>query len=201
MATTAELPESIFTMHGWCTKEKATRMYELIREAKPNVTVELGVFGGRSLIPMALAHKHISQGVCYAIDPWQISASTENYDVNDPNYQWWNKLDHGLIYNSFINALNLYGVKDIVKVYKELSKNTLHLFEDESICVLHQDGNHSESTSTEEVLLYAPKIKKGGYWIMDDTDWQSTTKAQNTLMSLGFELLEDHVAWKIFQKV
>lgn len=195
-----ELPESIFQMHGWCTKEKATRLHQLVKERKPDVTVELGVFGGRSLIPMALAHKNLSHGICYGIDPWKNCSSVQNYDVNDPNYQWWNNLDHEMIYKSYLAALQHYGVYDIVKTYRDESKNVVDMFQVESIDILHQDGNHSEETSTEEVLLYTPKIKKGGYWIMDDTDWDSTTKAQSTLLEKGFILIEDHTSWKLFYK-
>lgn len=194
------LPESIFNMHGWCNQEKAQKMYTLIRDKQPDVTVELGVFGGRSLIPMALAHKHIAKGTCYAVDPWSKTSSTENYDVKDPNYQWWSSLDHDGIYTYFIDALQTYKVTDIVKVYRAESKDVVSFFDDESIDVMHQDANHSENTSCAEVILYAPKIKKNGYWIMDDTDWATTHKAQTLLQEHGFKLVEDFTAWKIFQK-
>jgi hypothetical protein len=40
----------------------------------------------------------------------------------------------------------------------------------------------------------------GGYWVMDDTNWPSTTKAQQRILELGFKELEDHGEWKLFQK-
>lgn len=192
------LPDTIFDLHGWCPKNKATRLYELVKEIKPDRVVEFGVFGGRSFIPMAIALKETGQGEIIGVDPWSRGASTENYVHDDPNFAWWNSLDHEAIYSSFITALRRYGVYDISKVERKTSREMV--FDDESIDILHQDGNHSEGTSTEEVNLFARKIKPGGLWIMDDTDWETTKNAQEAIIENGFRLYEDYIAWKIFKK-
>lgn len=194
------LPKSIFNMHGWCSEEKAGILYNLIKDTKPELVVELGVFGGRSFVPMALALKSNDKGICIGIDPWKKDASITNYDPSDPNYIWWNSLNHEEIFNSFKSALIHYEIEHISKYIRKTSLESLSSFEDESIDILHQDGNHSERCSTDEVLAYASKIKKGGYWIMDDTDWNTTILAQQTIIGIGFKLYEDHVQWKIFKK-
>jgi hypothetical protein len=51
------LPENYDTLHGWCTRKKATVMMDYIRKLKPTLSVELGVFGGRSLLAIALESK------------------------------------------------------------------------------------------------------------------------------------------------
>ena len=76
------------TLQGWCTKEKATRMMNLIHEINPMICVEIGVFGGASIYPTACALKFQDQGTIYAIDPWENSDCLEGYAPNDPNYQW-----------------------------------------------------------------------------------------------------------------
>ena len=44
-------------LEGWCTRHKASVMMDLIFWTKPKVVVEIGVWGGKSLIPMAFAVK------------------------------------------------------------------------------------------------------------------------------------------------
>lgn len=198
---TSPLPDSIFTMNGWCTKEKASRLYDLVLSAKPATVVELGVFAGRSFIPMALGLKHNQQGTITGVDPWAKTASTENYDPNDPNFIWWNSLDHEMILNCFKDSLKHYDVELFSSYIRSTSSEALQSFADGSIDILHQDGNHSEETSCKEIDMYAPKLRVDGYWIMDDTDWESTSKAQKLIIKKGFILLEDHTSWRIYKKI
>ena len=195
------IPESIFNMNGWCTKEKATRIYDLVVDSKPMEVLELGVFAGRSFIPMALALKRNGQGHITGIDPWARSNSLENYQNDDPNFIWWNSLDHDMIFKCFKESLSTYQVEDCSRYIRGTSVDSCQSFADLSIDILHQDGNHSEQTSSKEVNIYTPKVKKGGYWIMDDTDWESTKKAQNLILEKGFTLYEDHISWKIYKKL
>lgn len=195
-----DLPESIFSMNGWCTKQKATRIYNLVLDHKPLEVLELGVFAGRSFIPMALALKKNGKGNITGIDPWARSNSLENYKKDDPNFIWWNSLDHDMIFKCFKDALSTYDVEKYSRYLRGTSNDCCQSFADQSIDVLHQDGNHSEETSSMEVNIYTPKVKKGGYWIMDDTDWESTKRAQNLILDKGFTLYEDHISWKIYKK-
>jgi hypothetical protein len=59
-------------------------MAALIRREKPSVVVEIGVFGGRSLVPQALALRENKQGVVYGIDPYTAAAATEGEFTSDP---------------------------------------------------------------------------------------------------------------------
>ena len=194
------LPESIFSIEGWCTREKAHKLYDLVIDIKPDKVVELGVFAGRSFIPMALALKSNEKGMITGIDPWDSTASLENYNPGDTNHTWWNDLDHNHIYNCFISSLSDYEVKPFSNYLKRTSKQCVDIFQDESIDILHQDGNHSEATSCEEIKIYTPKIKPGGLWIMDDTDWDSTFKAQELILESGYTLQEDFRSWVIYKK-
>ena len=44
------------TIEGWCTKEKALEMVKHIDD-DTKLCVELGVFGGKSLLPISLINK------------------------------------------------------------------------------------------------------------------------------------------------
>jgi cephalosporin hydroxylase len=44
---------------GWCCREKAERMMDVVYETKPEICVEIGVFGGSSIYPTASALKFL----------------------------------------------------------------------------------------------------------------------------------------------
>ena len=57
------------TLEGWCSKSKANHFIDLILAVKPEVYVEIGVFGGSSIFPVASALKYLGKGVVIGIDP------------------------------------------------------------------------------------------------------------------------------------
>ena len=59
-------------IRGWCTLEKAIKMTEYIKDDF-KLCVELGVFGGKSLLPISLKCK----GKVIGIDAWEKEASLE----------------------------------------------------------------------------------------------------------------------------
>lgn len=196
------LPKNYNEIHGWCTVEKANKMIDLVTLYKPSLVVELGVFGGKSLLALALACKSInSMSKVIGIDAWTVDASLEG--KNDlENDKWWSKINYSEMqtYTNSIMAIN--NVGDIVELWKSKSTNVVDKFDDDSIDILHQDSNHSEEVTIKEVELYSKKIKVGGYWIFDDTNWNTTSKAQELLILKGF--IEIYVApsneWKIYSK-
>src|SRR4051812_46671458 len=79
-------------MHGWCPPEKGIRLAQAIRDTQAELSVELGIFGGRGVLAMAMAHQEQGRGVAWGFDPWTKSAALEG--SNDPaNDAWWAALD------------------------------------------------------------------------------------------------------------
>lgn len=190
-----ELPD----LPGWCTPEKGKRMAELARGAW--LCVELGVFGGRSLVSMALGLRD-SPNECSridGIDPYMASASLEGTNAPE-NDQWWSKLDYEAIARVAQEALYRLELMPYARLIRMRSRDVVGFYGDGTIDLLHQDSNHSEEVSCGEVALWAPKLGSGGHWIFDDTDWPSTKKAQRALEELGFNELEDHGGWKVYRK-
>lgn len=180
------------SIEGWCTREKAIKMMEYIPEN--GVAVELGVWGGRSLLPIAMK----CSGTVYGIDAWDVDASLEG--KNDiANDEWWSKLNYNGMYNYAQNLMKTNGCTN-VKLIRMKSCDSIILFEDNSIDFLHQDSNHSEEVSCIEVELYHTKLKSGCYWCFDDTNWPTTKKAQDLLVSKGFTEIFDSGSWKIYRK-
>lgn len=170
-------------LEGWCSPEKTEFLKVLVRRINPKILVELGVYGGASLIPMA---ENVSSDCeVFAVDPWKKGPTLEGYTPKDENYVWWNELDLEKIYNGFIRALKERNLTNCT-ILRTMSTAAVNEFKDNTIDLLHQDGNHSEKVSVEEVELYLPKMKRQSCWIMDDTDWDTTLKAQELLKINGY---------------
>ncbi|HVC19671.1 MAG TPA: class I SAM-dependent methyltransferase [Vicinamibacterales bacterium] len=195
----ARVAAAITPLHGWTTPEKGVRLAELVIETGAAVSVEIGVFGGRGTIAMALGHQALGRGYVAGIDSWSAQASLEgsNEAAND---EWWAKVDYDAVYEHCLAALLRCGVARHVRIMRERSDTALRLFADESVSVLHQDGNHSREVSTAEVGMWAPKLARGGYWVADDTDWTTTQEALALLVEQGFTLVEDHGGWRVYRK-
>ena len=169
-------------IEGWCIKEKAIQMMELIHETRPQVCVEIGVFGGASIYPTAAALKFHKSGVVYAIDPWEKGDCLIGYEPGDPNYEWWSKVDYEQIYKGFEKMLKDFGLKPYCKTLRMTSAQAVAQFADESVDILHIDGNHSAETAMKDVELFYPKVKVGGYIWFDDANWSSTSQAVMALV-------------------
>lgn len=187
------------TIEGWCETTKAGRMAKAICDVRSDISVELGVFGGRGLIAMAMAHQHLNHGVCWGFDPWTKGAAIEGFN-DEANNDWWSKIDLEAIYKHFVGKVVSNNLLKECYWARLRSDQAIKLFRDESVDVIHQDSNHCEEVSCAEVLAWKSKIKIGGYWFADDTDWPSLKKAIKLLQDNGFALVEDHKKWMLFQK-
>lgn len=175
-------------IHGWCCKTKSQKFYDIIKKNKAKLCVEIGVFGGSSLIPQALAMKENNDnGIVVGIDPWTHSAALEHME-NDGNKNWWSQVNLNEIYDQFIDKLKEYKIDSFCKIYKDRSENVINEFKYESIDVLHIDGNHCEKISYQDSVNYFPKVKRGGYIFFDDTTWIENGKDITTEKGLNYLL-------------
>lgn len=162
---------------GWCGKEKAKKLMNLIYKTKPKVCVEIGVFGGSSVFPMAKTLSFLQNGKIYAIDPWSTEECLKGYKKDNPNYGWWEKVNLNKIFNSFEKLIDKHNLSNFCVIMRMNSEKAKDYFENESIDILHIDGNHTEECALYDVKTFFPKVKKGGYIWFDDANWESTQKA------------------------
>lgn len=194
------LPSNYESIHGWCTIEKAEKIMSYIKDLKPSLSVELGVFGGRSLLAIALeSKKQNPNSKVIGIDAWEKSASLEGKN-DKANDDWWANLDYNVIMKYASDLMKTNNVDSVVELWKDKSTNVSDKFDDESIDFLHQDSNHSEEISCQEVELYWNKVRHNGIWVFDDTNWPTTQKAQKLLCEKGYTELYDSGSWKIFRR-
>lgn len=152
---------------GWCSYRKAGFLMDLILKAKPQVVLEIGVWGGKSLIPMAYALKANGSGVIYGIDPWSTEASLEEVK-DESNIAYWGTIDHENVMNWLIVKLFQFELKNHVQLIRSTSADAPLIAD---IDILHIDGNHSDKTSYLDVTKWVPLVKSGGWIIFDDMTW------------------------------
>lgn len=165
--------EAMKQLEGWCSPEKASVLIDLITEMRPQVVLEVGVFGGKSLIPMALALQYNQRGKIYGIDPWDANRSIEGLEIE--HVEWWLSIDHETILQGLIEKINEFGLNEYIELIRATSLDAS--IKPKEIDVLHIDGNHSEETSFIDVTKWVPYVKKGGVIIFDDLDWHTTARA------------------------
>ncbi len=161
---------------GWCKREKAEKLMDLIHDAGPRICVEIGVFKGSSIYPIAKALKYTKKGVVYAVDPWAKEESLK-FEVDEANQNYWGSLDYEKVYQKFIKMLKKNDLKKYCKVIRATAKEALSQFKDESIDFIHIDGNHNEESCMQDVEMSLRKLKKGGCLLFDDANWHQTQKA------------------------
>jgi len=182
--------QGIHRLEGWCTTEKAEHLAEIILAKRPELIVEIGVFGGRSAIAMGMACQEAGTGMVIGIDPWCKQAAVEG-ETSPENDDWWSKLDYNKIFAGADGARYSLGVDDVVRYERLHDTKMLSEILDGTVDLLHLDSNHSEPVSVRSVRDWTVKIKKGGILVMDDTHWASQARAVELLNTeLGYRHLE-----------
>jgi len=152
-------------LEGWCSHEKAVILIDIILKNHPETVVEIGVFGGKSLIPMAVALQACEKGTIYGIDPWDSHDSVEGLVAEHKD--WWGAIDHRKIFQDLVAKIQDFQLNNIVLI-PHTSEEATPI---EGIEVLHIDGNHSDDASYLDVTKWVPLVVSGGWVIFDDVDW------------------------------
>ena len=177
------------TLEGWCSREKAEAIAEFVTSERPDLCVEIGVYGGRSLVPAAAALRHNGSGVIYGVETWRPDVAAE-HATTEENDAWWQRLDFHTIKTNFYRFIAEHGLASTVRIIEAPSAEAAGLFS--TIDYLHIDGAHSIYNAAEDVVLYAKKVRPNGIIIMDDANWATTAPALAILDSLGTRIREFH---------
>lgn len=184
--------------HGWCSVEKAHALAATVLALRPEVSCEVGVFGGKSLLPIAMAHREIGKGIVWAIDPWSADASVKGMTGKDA--VWWGReCDHEAIYQDFIRKVETTGVANFITIKRAKSDD---VEPPKNIGLLSLDGNHGEQ-AVRDADRYCPRVKVGGCVSLDDLDWSQgfVRKAEKRILEIGFVELYKLGTGAMFQRV
>lgn len=158
------------TMGGWCTTLKAQKMAAIIIATEPEIVCEIGVFFGRSAIPLAMALKEVGKGRLIAIDPYDPIESGKN--ENETNRHWWENVNHETVLGGFRDYMRIHGVEKFVQLERKKSDDYAPPL---GIGLLHVDGSHGEQ-AIRDMKRYCPCVKLGGYVVADDIHWVSQNR-------------------------
>lgn len=184
-------------IEGWCSVERASDLASLIVGTKPELSVCIGVWGGRDTFACALAHKYNNFGKVIGVDPWLSKISID--DQRNENEKFWGKQEfHDLVYNQFLENLKKLNVNDYIHILKNSSNDVESPRE---IGLLIVDGNHG-SQAIRDVNKFAINVNLGGFCYMDDINWDggNVIQAIKVLESIGFEKIYNRDTGAFFQR-
>ena len=161
---------------GWCSQEKAEVMIDLIRLIHAKTIVEIGVFGGKSLIPMAVAVKDCEGAQVYGIDPWTVEASVDG--LEGAHKDWWGQIDHEALLTDLESKIRSLDLQKQITLIRATSEEA---YFSQDIDFLHIDGNHSDTSALFDVQKWVPLVRKGGLIFFDDLDWKYVSNAAEWL--------------------
>ena len=161
---------TVTNLQGWCSKEKAELIMEVIKKNKCQICVEIGVFAGASLFPIAKTLQYNGSGIVYGIDAWRAEESVKGFITSDKHYLWWNKLDYNCFYKQALDLVIKHHFQSLCQIIRLSSQEAVSLFPEDCIDFIHFDGNISEEGAFRDVVTYLPKVKEGGYILLNNAD-------------------------------
>ena len=189
-------------LQGWCSWLKAETLASIVVALRPKISVEIGVFGGRSLIPIAMAHRYINHGKVIGIDPWMARASVEGQLEADA--KWWSDQKmHDDVYTGFMRFRENLQLQQWIQVERKVSDEFDPML---GIGLLHVDGNHGEQ-AIKDVERFCPFVDFGGIVVVDDIGWGAGTvdRAIDLLPRMGFiekyRVKDEGSEWGVYQKI
>jgi hypothetical protein len=176
--------DSRYGVWGWITLNKAGCLIdyvdEICRDVESPICVEIGVYAGKSVLPVALELKRNAKGIIYAIDPWTNEEATRGYE--DAHYEYWSQIDLNQKLEIFESMIREFELKDYISIIKEPSDTAPEI---KNINLLHIDGQHTDQ-ALRDVRKYASQITLNGYCVVDDVDWGRVADVPNLLEKMGF---------------
>lgn len=137
--------------------------------------VEIGVFQGGSLFPLAAAMR-MTHGVVIGIDPYS-SAAAEEHDNREKvedliGSDWHRTIQWDDLYAKVTRELARRDLSRHARIVRMPSSDASPAIEP-GFDLLHIDGNHDFDAVAEDLSAYLPKLRRDGFLILDDTDWDT----------------------------
>jgi hypothetical protein len=179
---------------GWCNADKMEFLMRAIVSKKMTTIYEVGVWEGKSALPMARALQLQGTGMLYPIDSYCIEDATAHGEDYEEQFCSLQK------YKDFKDHITRLGLGKHVYQMPPTSSLKASFVLQHPADLLHIDGNHSQWSSIEDLIYWIPKLKIGGILILDDTG-RETTQIQQRVAETRCEILKDAGQWKAYTKI
>lgn len=169
---------------------------ELIVSQDLDRVVEIGVYRGKLMLPLARLMRRLGRGEVVGIDPYSAQAAIQR-DVEREGIdlvEWPRSVDWEGLHQGVLDAISRWGLEGHARLLRQRAEDAAPGFAASPIDILHVDGNHDREAVTEDVELYLPYLRDGGYLVMDDIAWPSVRPLYERLVrehELVFELVEN----------
>jgi len=147
--------EEIFQDYYWSWAGHKNFAYDLVRNTKPEVIVELGTHKGTSFFSFCQAAKDGKiRTKLYAVDTWKGDKHTGFYDDS--------------IFQAVSDIMSSYYKKINANLMRMTFDEALPSFPDASIDILHIDGLHTYKAVKHDFDTWLPKVKNDGIILFHD---------------------------------
>ncbi len=168
---------------GGCSEAKAGRIAELIIGSGATIAVDIGVYRGRSFLPMGAAFQWLGSGIAYGIDPYSATAArqTDDHEVGDVLVGWADEQDWDAIRAHVQALIDDRSLSRFAQLIRETSEVAASRFPPGSLDLIHIDGNHDRAAVELDYELYRPRVRPGGFIVLDDISWASVQSVYDDL--------------------
>lgn len=173
---TPEQHEAISARPGWCGPNKRELIAQSIadlgkRLRRPLECLEIGVYGGQSLLAAAFAIQATEhKGRLVGVDPYLSDAGIKDKNAEDSTV-WWGGSEQppNVVLAETLDIIESHRLSQIVSIWRQRSSEAVDKVP--GLDYLHIDGDHSEASARLDWELYSSKLTKGSIVVIDDTDW------------------------------
>lgn len=154
--------------------------------------VEIGVYKGRSLFPIAQAFKD-NEGKAYGIDPY-LPGETKEYNLDKTLKVLANKflkgIDFETMYNQVLTYTEEFKLSKVIEIIRKTSTEAAPYFKAIKIDMLHINGNHDFESVQADINNYSPLIREGGIIVFDCINLDSVRRCYDKYKNDYIILLE-----------
>lgn len=191
MTLTDKVVGCLDTIDGWCSPAKARWLTDMIVARRAVSIVEIGVYGGKSLIPMALAARSCGAAAVIGVEPWSAAVAISE-PTNEANDEWWAKLDFAAVKTRFFANAVRYDVAAAITIMEMDSAAAFGILQPKGrqFDLVHIDGAHSPERALADARSWSTLVKPGGVLVFDDIGWPSVARAR-AFLTENFRVLDE----------
>ena len=171
----ATVTESVpLDLGGGATSLKVFLLAELIIARGLNRIVEIGVYRGRLMLPLARLMSRLGRGEVIGIDPYSaVEAVQHDAELDGVDLvSWPQTVNWDDLHDEVLAGIKRWGL-DRARLLRARSEDVAQDLANVPIDLLHVDGNHDRDAVSRDLELYLPLMRDRGMLIMDDVGWPS----------------------------